>query len=354
MDAMIAMRTSLFATVVLCFALAVPAAAQPYAARRTGDIVQLEDAKSQTSVSIITSMGNIAYEMNVNGRNILRFPFASIDEYRARPSRQAGIPLLAPWANRLSEQAFSANGKRYALDMQLGNVTGATPLHGVLFFADKWEVVEAKSDAVSAWVTSRLDFYKYPQWMQQFPFAHTIEVTHRLQNGALEVRMTVTNMSAEPMPMSMGFHPYFTLHDAPRDEWTITTPAKTNWLLSDLKIPTGATQPVAAFFNNGPALGPYNIDDVFSDLTRDASGLATTTIKGKNERIDVVQGPNYRASVIYSPKTAQTTANFIAVEPMAGITDAMNLAQKGIYKELQSIPAGGIWTETFWIKPSGF
>ena len=33
--------------------------------------------------------------------------------------------------------------------------------------------------------------------------------------------------------------------------------------------------------------------------------------------------------------------NFICFEPMVGITDAMNLAQKGLYKELQSIPPGG-------------
>jgi len=28
---------------------------------------------------------------------------------------------------------------------------------------------------------------------------------------------------------------------------------------------------------------------------------------------------------------------------MAGITDATNLAQKGIYKELQTVPGGGTW-----------
>jgi len=39
---------------------------------------------------------------------------------------------------------------------------------------------------------------------------------------------------------------------------------------------------------------------------------------------------------------------------MTGITDALNLAQRGVYKELQSIPPGGDWSESFWIKPSGF
>jgi hypothetical protein len=32
----------------------------------------------------------------------------------------------------------------------------------------------------------------------------------------------------------------------------------------------------------------------------------------------------------------------------------VNLAHAGVYKELQSIPAGGQWKESFWITPSGF
>jgi len=46
--------------------------------------------------------------------------------------------------------------------------------------------------------------------------------------------------------------------------------------------------------------------------------------------------------------------DFIAFEPMVGITDSMNLAQKGVYKELQSVPPGGTWQESFWIRPRGF
>jgi aldose 1-epimerase len=45
---------------------------------------------------------------------------------------------------------------------------------------------------------------------------------------------------------------------------------------------------------------------------------------------------------------------FIAFEPMVGITDSMNLAHKGLYKELQSIPPGGSWQESFWLRPKGF
>ena len=117
-------RTVAFSVFLMGIAMSIPAQAQQYEARRNGDIVQLEDKKNQTVVSIITSVGNMAYEMKVKGQNILRFPFASIDDFKAKPTGLHGIPFMGPWANRLDEQAFYANGKRYPFDMQLGNVTG--------------------------------------------------------------------------------------------------------------------------------------------------------------------------------------------------------------------------------------
>ncbi len=182
-------------------------------------------------VSIVTSVGNMAYEMKVKGHNILRFPFASIEDYKSRPPSRHGIPLLAPWGNRLDEQAFYANGKRYAFDMSLGNITGAVPIHGFMSLTDQWQIVELKHDGTAAWLTSRLDVYKQPAWMKQWPFAHTIEMTYRLAGGVLEVRTKVVNMSAEPMPVALGYHPWLQLTDSPRDEWTITVPARTRWLL---------------------------------------------------------------------------------------------------------------------------
>src|SRR5207344_768470 len=100
----------------------------------------------------------------------------------------------------------------------------------------------------------------------------------------------------------------------------------------------------------------YDLDDVFSDLTRDASGRAVMSVKGANQKIDVLFGRNWRSAVVWAPKPtlAAPDRQFICFEPMAGITDAMNLSQKGLYKELQSIPPGGTWRESFWIQPTGF
>jgi aldose 1-epimerase len=270
--------------------------------------------------------------------------------------------------------------------MQLGNVNGATPIHGFMSRTGQWQVIEVRHDAHAAWLTSRLETFRQPSWMKQWPFAHTIEMTYRLAEGELEVRTAIINHSTEPMPVSSGYHPYCRLADSGRDEWTITVPARTRWLLSAQKLPTGETEPTDGFFPRFTgALKDYNLDDVFSDLVRDGRGRATATLTGRGQRIDVSVGPNYRSLVIYSPNpgntgrgsqipapgpgqpppparppapagpvNARATPNFVCFEPMAGITNALNLAHKGVYRELQSIAPGATWQESFWVRPSGF
>jgi aldose 1-epimerase len=331
----------------------------PYAARHVGAVVELIDTRNQTAVSILPALGNLTVEMTVKGHNVLRFPFTSAADYTGG-SGSIGIPFLAPWADRLDEQAFYANGRRYAFDMNLGNVRGANPIHGFLTSVPDWNVTEIRADGQSAWVTSRLEFFKHPAWMRQFPFAHTIEMTHRLRDGVLEVATRLNNLSVEPMPVAIGFHPFFQLTDSPRDEWTMSVAARTHWPVSEAKMPTGMTQPIEKFFANPAAvqLAPLELDDVFSDLVRDANGLAKMTLRGKVQQLDVVLGSNYRAVVIYAPKAAPgqdpATRNFVCIEPVAGIINALNLAHKGVYKELQSVPPGGFWQERFLIRPSGF
>ena len=325
--------------------------AERYAARQQDGVVRLEDASTRTVVSIAPSAGDVAFGMTVNGREILRFPYASIAEFKSRPSL-AGIPFLGPWANRLDEQAFYANGRRYAFDMALGNVRGAHPIHGFLSSTDRWQIVEAKADAASAWVTSRLEFSRERDWMAQFPFPHTIEITHRLSGGVLEVDTRIRNLGSEPMPVAIGFHPYFQLTDSPRDAWTLSVAARTEWLLAPDKIPTGETRPIERLMPSprSTALKGYDLDHVFGDLIRDASGFAVMSVKGVSQRIDVEFGPNYRAAVVYAP----AGRDFICFEPMAGITDALNLSQRGLYKDLQSIAPGHTWTERFRVRPTGF
>src|SRR5262245_20573277 len=337
-----------------------------YTAKQTGDIIQLQDTREQISVSVLATLSN-AFEVQVKGQHLIRKSFATVDDFKARPGLN-GEPLHAPFANRLDEPSLCANGKQYNFDLELGNVRGPIPIHGYLTGAKDWQVVEVKADANAAWVTSKLDFYRNPQYMQQFPFAHTLTMTYRLENGALEVRTRIDNLSNEPMPVAIGFHPYLQLTDSPREDWTLSVGAKTHWRLAQNKVPTGETEPIEKFLPTPKAVALKDVDpdDVFSDLERDAQGRSVTSFKGKSQQIEIALGPNYTATVLYSPTPANARGggagrggaapnpNFLAIEPMAGITDSMNLAQKGLYKELQSVPAGGSWQESFWIRARGY
>jgi aldose 1-epimerase len=374
------------ATFAACAILAVsPAAsAQPrYRATQTGDIVELQDTRAKMVVKVLTTASN-AYQMTVNGEDVIRRTWASLDDIRARMGLN-GIPLLWPYANRLDEQAFYANGQKYTFDPGIGNTgRGAIPMHGFLTGATAWKVIEVKADGKSAWITSKLEFFRIPQYMTQFPFAHTLTMTYRVQEGALEVHTRIDSMSAEPMPVAIGFHPYFQLTDSPREEWHFSVAARTHWLLDDRTLPTGETEPITKLLPDpqNVAVKDVTLDDIFTDLERDAKGLATMSLRGKSQQVDVVLGPKFKTILVLSrtgggrgggrggvaPGAAGAPANpppapnpnappqrgSVAFEPMAGISNSMNLAQKGIYKDLQTIEPGGSWEESFWVRPKGY
>lgn len=312
-------------------------------------VVQLADREAQVEVSIAPSVGNLAYEMKVKGLNVFWAP-APLGELKAKPAL-CGNPFLAPWANRIDQDAYFVGGRKYLLNADLGNLRrdgNQKPIHGLLMFSPLWEVIGQHASESQAEVTSRLDYWKYPDLMAQFPFAHTIEMTYRLSGGVLEVETVLRNQSAETMPVAIGYHPYFRLHDAPREEWTVHLAARSRYKLSEQLIPTGETEPVR--FPDPVPLKGGQLDDVFGDLVRGADGRAEFWVTGKAQRLQVSYGPKYPVAVVYAPPGRE----FICFEPMTAITNAFNLAHAGVYRDLQTVPPGGEWRESFWIRATGF
>lgn len=313
-------------------------------------VVELQDAAHRMRVSLAPSIGNMAYRIEIAGKNCLWFPCGSPAELRDNP-QFCGIPFLGPWANRLDDDAFWANGKRYLLNPGLGNLrrdAHQKPIHGILNFSPAWELETASADEHSAWATSRLEFWKHPEMMAQFPFAHTITMTYRLARGEVEVETILDNLSTDPMPVAIGFHPYFRLDDAPRDQWKVHLAARDHLLLNNLTIPTGESKPVE--FADPYPLAGGQLDDVFSSLTPDPDGSVRFWAEGERERITVTYGAHYPVAVVYAPPGRE----FLCFEPMSAVTNGFNLAHAGVYRDLQSIPPGGQWKESFRITPGGW
>ena len=314
------------------------------------EVARLADAARRMEVSIVPSIGNLAYEFKIDGRNLLWFPFRSPAELKASPAL-CGVPFLAPWANRLDQDAFWANGKQYRLNPDLGNIRrdpNGHPIHGLLAFSPAWKIRELKGGDTGAFVTSRLEFWRHPDLMAQFPFAHALEMTYRLRDGALEVETVVENLSGAPIPIGIGYHPYFQVPGTARDSWKVHLAAREHVELSGQLIPTGARTAVR-HPDPFPLMGAQ-LDDVFTDLVRDEDGKARFRVESGKAMITVVYGPLYRVAVVYAP----AGRDFICFEPMAAVTNAFNLAHEGKYGELQSVQPGGRWRESFWIVPSGF
>lgn len=124
---------------------------------------------------------------------------------------------------------------------------------------------------------------------------------------------------------------------------TILKEANPVRLLSDIDDMCLVRQPVQQ-------LAGVSLDDVFSGLKRGTDGRARLSVEGRSEKLTVEFGPHFKVAVVYSPKGR----GFICFEPMSGPTNAFNLAHEGKYGELQLVPAGGTWSESYWIRPSGF
>jgi aldose 1-epimerase len=314
------------------------------------EVIVLKDTARKIEVQVVPSIGNNAYEMTANGKPVLWSPYKSPKELLDKPI-QVGNPLLAPWANRIDGDAYWANGKKYLLNPDLKNFrydANRKPIHGLVVYAKHWKVTALKADAGSASVTSQLEFWRQADWMAQFPFAHTIEMTYRLKDGALEVETAVSNLSADTMPLSLGYHTYFRIEDTPRDEWKAHVPSHDRVIANEALIPTGEIRSVSS-----PELQSLRgtvLDDAFVNLIRDGAGKAEFRVEGARQRIRAIFGPKYRVGIAFAP----AGRDFICFEPMTAITNAFNLAQLGVYKDLQTIPSGGAWRESFWIIPEGY
>jgi aldose 1-epimerase len=310
----------------------------------------LRDRATETLVRIVPALGNNIWEMTVRGQPVFWSPYRSVAEFRARPGH-FGNPFLWPWANRIDGTAYWVNGKKYLLNAELGNVRPGpnnTPIHGLLIFSDLWKPAGRGADPRGAWAVSRLEFWRRPELMAQFPFAHVVEMTYRLADGALTVETVVENLSDEAMPVSLGFHPYFRITDAPRDEWMVTLPARRRHVLDARLIPTGETAPLP--YPRRLALRGVALDDVMDELERDADGMARFRVEGRKQRITVEYGEAYSVAVVYAPAGRE----FICFEPMTAITNAFNAAHAGWYRGLPAVEPRGRWRGLFRIVPEGY
>jgi galactose mutarotase-like enzyme len=226
-----------------------------------------------------------------------------------------GIPLLHPWANRLSGFDYAVGGRRVRLDRAsplLHKDAAGLPMHGVLAAYSGWQVIEQAADAHGARLAARLDFGADPTLLPAFPFPHELTLAMTLSDARLTITTTLRPTDTVAVPASFGFHPYLQLPNVARPDWWISTPVRQRALLDRRMIPTGERQDVTL---QPGALRDATYDDLYTALERPARFV----LAGGGRRVTVEFDEGFTCAQIYAPASDA----LICFEPMTAPTNAL-------------------------------
>jgi aldose 1-epimerase len=257
------------------------------------------------SATFLPDVGLTGVSLRYRGREHLALPGGLP---ALREGATLGIPLLAPWANRLAGRRYRA--ARVTVDLEglpLGTDENGLPIHGLLVGRPGWRLDGRSARGGVARFRASIDVDA-----PAFPFPHRIEVEVAARDGRLTVGTTVVPTGRRRVPVAFGWHPYLRLPGTPRGRWRLRLPARTHVALDERGIPTGDTTPEA---KEADPIGRRTFDDLYV-LAGDPR-LAIQADDGSS--ITVRMGAGYPYAQVWVPPGRQ----FAALEPMTARTNSL-------------------------------
>ena len=247
------------------------------------------------SCAIEPGLGGCIASLRLDGISVLREPPAS----GLVSARQSGCYPLVPFSNRIGQATLLWQGTAHPLVRN--NADEPHAIHGV-GWQRSWEVLEQDT----SFAMLAFEHHSDPDW----PFAFDCSQTFRLAAGTLEMTLSITNQSAQPAPAGLGWHPYF----AKRASSRIAFEATGRWQMGPDRLPT-SRQPSRGLDTDCAFLDVDNCFDGWSGL-----------VQLRDEQLGVRITSNLRRLVVFT----NDTRDFVAVEPVSHVNNAINLAAGGI------------------------
>jgi len=244
------------------------------------------------------------------------------------PTR-SGHPILFPFPNRMERGLFAFHGKTYQLS--LNDSTGQHAIHG---FTPKrpWRVVGSTAESDHATITGQLRLgLDAPDLLAYWPGDLQITVTYRLSSTALDVTGYVENLSTEPVPFGLGYHPYFTLPTSAGstvDGWKLQVRAAKLWPL-EAGIPTGecTAVPTEYDYSTLKPVGTVALDTLYTGLPLSPAQQPrrVATLSDDRSTLHVSATGEFRELLVFTPQHRLA----VAIEPYTCASNGMNIAHSG-------------------------
>jgi galactose mutarotase-like enzyme len=279
------------------------------------EAVTLRDPSSPLTTTVVPLAGMVVTSLH-DGENEFLGQRRGLDAY-ITAGKTMGIPILYPWANRLSASKYGINGAVVSLTAGTGGVRTdehGVPIHGVLAAYPGWLVTERSDNSLKA----VLDYAGRPRLLASFPFPHVLTQQLTLADRTLTIETTVMPTTAASVPLCFGFHPYLRIPGVPRAQWRLQTPTMRHLLVDNWGIPTGAHE---EWTGSTEPLKTSVYDDGFDQVPEGA----VFALSGGDRRIDVTFEKGYPAAQLFAP----SADDVVGIEPMAAPTDAL---RRGNYR----------------------
>ncbi|MBO0950669.1 aldose 1-epimerase [Fibrella forsythiae] len=225
--------------------------------------------------------------------------------------------LLYPFPSRVFQGIYRFEGLAYALPMNETMRNNA--LHGFVH-GKPFRVVRQETTPSHALLAI---VYDYAGDVPGYPFPFSLTVTYVLSAQGLTLAFEALNTGTTRSPAAFGWHPYFTLNNAPTDDLTLTMPIKSVITLDEHMIANGR-QPVG-----DDRLGTFSLNNVeldtpwvaaFSEV--DGQKQAKTVLQWPSEGVSlaITQSDSLGYIVVYTPSRRDS----IAIEPQTANVNAFN------------------------------
>lgn len=276
----------------------------PVNPNRQGD-AEVTVSSGALAATFLPGLGMLGSSLRHRGDELLALP-GGLDGYRA--GNVTGLPLLAPWANRLGARLYEVEGVIVDLEGLALHTDGrGLPIHGTMSAQPGWDIVAVDRRSL----VTRFDFGARPELLASFPFPHELRIVVAVDATTLSVATTVTPTAGEAVPVAFGYHPYLSLPGTRRRDIHLRLPARRQLELDERQLPTGTGRVEVA---EDEPLGTRTFDDLYE--LDDDRRLALT---GGGRRLTLELGDGYRYAQVFTPAGADT----VCLEPMSAPVNAL-------------------------------